>query len=80
MYAVIELGNSSQTHETTPKKTSDGSLSVDFFDVKMDVERYNIHGGAITVKVYENTMFGGKKWSEVTHSHSTLYCCMSAIV
>ena len=61
LYAIIELGNSSQTHETTPQKAKDGHLSIDFFDIKLDVERYHIHGGSITVRLFERTMLGGKR-------------------
>jgi hypothetical protein len=61
VFFSLELHNSSQTHETVPETKKDGMWHQDLMGVTMDVERYHVHGGNVTIKYFEKTMFNSRK-------------------
>lgn len=60
VFFSIELNNSTQTHETQPTHKKDGICHEEFLGLSMDVERYHVHGGNLTIKYYEKTMFSSR--------------------
>jgi len=54
VFVLLELQNSTYTHETDPQaKSNNGICEYNFIDVSTDVERFNIHEGKVTLHLYE---------------------------